>query len=519
MRGYCELGRHAVALVKSFFRSERANTALIFAMTAATMLTTAGAGIDLARAMMVKARLGAALDAAALAVGTTNGLSSSQLQSLAQTYFNANYPTGALGQHNPVLVAVNGQHITLSVSGSVDTTLLQVMHIDRLNLSVSNEVVRAVTKLRVALVLDNTGSMSQTDSTGTSKISALKTATHQLLNQLQSAAVNTGDVQVSIIPFALDVNVGTANVNATWIDWTDWNLGPPVSLPANWSTVKGGSTCPFGTSSNPNISPYGFRCRTAPGSTTLTNTIPSSGTYNGYICPGPDSGTYHTGRIGHEYNGCWTSVKRIPTCSSSCAYDHNWITNNHSTWTGCVMDRNQSNDASNITPVAGNTNTMYPAENNNSCVPIALTGLGYNWSSLSSMVDAMTPNGSTNQTIGMVWGWQALTQGNPLNAPAQDPTIQNVIVLLSDGMNTQDRWYGDGSATSSQVDARMSAACANAKAAGIRIYTVLVMAGNSSVLQACATDSQKYFSLNTAGAIVTAFNSIGTELANLHLAR
>ena len=63
----------------------------------------------------------------------------------------------------------------------------------------------------------------------------------------------------------------------------------------------------------------------------------------------------------------------------------------------------------------------------------------------------------------------------------------------------------------------MSLVCANAKAAGVTIYTVLVMSGNSSVLQSCATDSSKYFALTTAGQIITAFNTIGTQLANLHL--
>jgi hypothetical protein len=181
------------------------------------------------------------------------------------------------------------------------------------------------------------------------------------------------------------------------------------------------------------------------------------------------------------------------------------------------MDRTQSYDTNNTTPSTALPATLFPAENNSSCPPVALTMLGYNWAALSTKVDQMTPNGSTNQTIGLAWGLQALTNGNPLNAPAQDPTVQNVIVLLSDGLNTQDRWYGDGSNTSTNVDNRMALACANAKAAKVRIYTVLVMSGNSSVLQSCATDPQKYFSLSTAGQIVTAFNTIGTELANLHL--
>src|SRR5262249_19244376 len=43
-----------------------------------------------------------------------------------------------------------------------------------------------------------------------------------LLDQLKAAASKDGDVYVSIIPFAKDVNIGTGSVSATWLDWTDW---------------------------------------------------------------------------------------------------------------------------------------------------------------------------------------------------------------------------------------------------------------------------------------------------------
>ena len=51
---------------------------------------------------------------------------------------------------------------------------------------------------------------------------------------------------------------------------------------------------------------------------------------------------------------------------------------------------------------------------------------------------------------------------------------QQTIVLMSDGLNTENRWDGNGSWQSSAVDARMSLACTNAKNAGITIYTVHV---------------------------------------------
>ena len=62
------------------------------------------------------------------------------------------------------------------------------------------------TRLRVALVLDNTGSMS-TDG----KMDALKTAAQNLLTQLKKAASDPEDVYVSIVPFNKDVNLNAAN--------------------------------------------------------------------------------------------------------------------------------------------------------------------------------------------------------------------------------------------------------------------------------------------------------------------
>ena len=535
MRKAHGLVRHAADLVKDLLQAKGGGTAIIFALSSVTLLSAAGIGIDLARGMMVKARLATALDASALAVGNANGLDKEQMESLAQKYFNANYPETELGAHGLVAVTPNGQHISLTVTGSMPTSLLQIMGIDNLDFTVTNEVTRAVTKLRVALVLDNTGSMSGTDVNGTSKISALKTATHQLLTQLRSAAVNPGDVQVAIIPFALDVNMGTAIADKDWIDWSDFDRQPPNTGDEETGeiseTVGPGTDCPFGT----NIRPYGYGCLYLKNGQIETN--PDKPDY-GRIYPGTDNGNYNPGRRGHRYNGyfssepaegatCATTTRQDGVKSTTCTrYTHKWVRYNHAArdilplhgaWTGCFMDRDQNYDTNSNTPSPGTAGTLFPAEINDSCPPVTMSGLGYDWSSLNSKVDQMTPNGSTNQTIGLAWGWQALTTGNPLNAPAQDPTIQNVVVLLSDGMNTQDRWYGDGANTSPSVDNRMATACANAKEAKVRIYTVLVMAGNSATLKGCATDPQKYFSLNTAGAMVTAFNTIGTELANLHL--
>lgn len=531
------------AWTKVFVRAEQGATAVVFGLACVVVIIAGGVGLDMARAMVLKARMAEALDAAGLAVGSTSGLNQNQMQTMAQQYFNANYPSSALGTPGNVSVSVggtNGSTISLSVTGTVPTTLMQLAQIPSLSVTVNNQISKSLTKLWVALPLDNTGSMLETDSTGTSKLEALKTATHQLLTILQNAASNPGDVKVAIIPFSKDVNVGTGNVNASWIKWDVWEAAPANGTPSG--SVGPGSSCPYSNSDE------GYRCQSTPtNDSSIVSNIPSSGAYKGYICPSIDNGSDNSGFRYRYYNGCYNSVATWSCTGSTCSctgksnctctgsgsskvciqtpWLHTWIVNDHDTWSGCVMDRDQNHDTLNTMPTgSGEPAKQFPAENNLSCVPSVMYGtMSYDWTALHGEVDAMQAGGATNQTIGMSWGWQAFTQGPPLQATALPQDTTRVIIHLSDGLNTQNRWDGNGSSQSNAVDARMAAACANAKADGIVVYTVYVdlngTNGNSTVMQNCATDANHYFDLTTSGQIISTFNQIGQTLANLHVSQ
>jgi Flp pilus assembly protein TadG len=623
-----------VSRLRAFARARKGNVAMMFGVALVPVMIAAGAGLDMARAMMARTAMSQALDAAALAVGSTPNVSQAEAQAIAQKYFNQNYKGDPSYGPQPVLDPPNlhGQQVTLTATQQVNTTLLAVGGFPYMNIGASSTVVWGQTKLWVALALDNTGSMSQTDSTGTSKMSALKTAlngttvnnvhTPGLLDVLRAAATEVGDVQVTMVPFSKDVNVGTANVDASWISWTDWESQPPnVTLTSAADNNGPGSACPFTNSSNRLKSPYGFYCvSNASNGSSTRSTIPSSG----LICPGADSGTYNTTRRNRYYNGCYNSTptqtlitttdtatptkKTVQGCSQtgsgsiSCntnststsnlgspivntstqtvagysgdstnttqkapssttndgskncnwsgtctwtrtimdyknattvvktaagPWNHAWIVNSHSTWEGCIMDRNQDYDTNPDTPSSAN-GSLFPAENAESCPPSAITPLpatwdNTQWTSLASKVTAMQPNGSTNQTIGLAHAMQTLLEHNPYNAPELPAYTTRYIILLSDGLNTQNRWNGDGSNQSTAVDGRMAMACAKAKALGFVVYTIYVdlagTQGNSSVLQSCASDPGKYFPLTSSGAIVTAFNTIGQQITALHVSQ
>ena len=204
--------QNLTAKMRSFLRSARGNVAMMFAIALIPLMIGAAAGLDFARGMLVRQQMTEALDAAALAVGSSTGLTQTSAQTLAQQYFNANFTVDTSAYGVPTVAIPSGGYnstgsVQLTATDNMPTVLMKLAGITSLPISTTSTVVWGQTKLWVSLVLDNTGSMTQTDSTGTSKISALQTASHQLLTILQNAASNAGDVQVSIVPFAKLVKV------------------------------------------------------------------------------------------------------------------------------------------------------------------------------------------------------------------------------------------------------------------------------------------------------------------------
>lgn len=554
------LTRH---LLRRFVPDKSGNVAVIFAVVLVPMLGFVGAAVDYTRATSARSSMQVALDSSALMVSkdlaTTPTLTAAQITAKASTYFNALYsnPNAPAITLSAVYTPNTGKGATVQVSGagSVPTEFLKVVGFPNLGINSSSTTTWGNARMRVAMALDNTGSMNQDG-----KLPALKTAAKNLIDQLSALSKTNGDVYISVVPFAKDVNMGASNFNASWIDWTDWEAEAPdlntaAKKPNNWSQLGPGSPCPWTMNSD------GFTCMASGTSTTVVNSIPS----NGLICPGADR---NSSRYAYHYliNGCYTSVASSSTVTvssgyyASCnnfadscnctgsgygkvckqpTYSHVWTPNNRNTWTGCIADRTQDYDTKNSAPVSGTVASLFPAEqyyeNQQSYCAAGspflqtVTPLSYNWTTLKSGIDAMQGTGGTNQPIGLALAWQSLGQSAPFNAPAEEVnyTYQKSIILLSDGLNTENRWpaYGNGvTQTGTMIDDRQKIMCDNIKAAGVTIYTVQVNTGTpadptSSVLQYCASNSGNFYLVTAADQTVTAFNSIYNSLSQLRVAK
>ena len=470
---------------RDFGRNESGNVLMLFGLSIIPIFGLAGAATDYSRAATARTEMQTAVDTAALMVSKEAfGLSPAQISAKATTYFNGLYKrTDVTGLTISATYTVSqGSSVTVTTSGNMQTYFMGILGQNTMTIHSTGTATWGSTRLRVALVLDNTGSMADSG-----KIAALQTATHNLLSQLQAAATTSEDVYVSIIPFSKDVNAGASNYNASWIDWSLWDAANGTCTNSSYTSQ---STC---------VAHHA----------TWNNTAYCS------------SNKYTTQSSCESHSKTWYPVvcsNTAYTTQSTCTAGYDaWTHSSRSTWNGCITDRTQSYDTTATAPSALITSTLFPAEQYSSC-PGQLMGLSNNWTTLNAEVTAMFPNGNTNQTIGLQWGFQSLTASSPLTVPAQDSNYQylQVVILLTDGQNTQNRW----STTQSTIDARTALACSNIKTAGITLYAVQVATdgwAQSSMLQSCASDSSKFFYMTDANAIVATFDQIGTAISQLRI--
>ena len=198
------------------FRTARGgNVAITFALATLPILGFVGAAVDYSRANSVKAAMQTALDSTALMLSKEAATDSEdQLKTNALKYFTAIFvkPEAKDIQVHVAYTTDGGSKIVITANASMPADFTKILGYDTFNLVASSTAKWGTNRLRVALVLDNTGSMSDAG-----KMAALQTATHGLLTQLQSAVTTPGDIYVSIVPFVKDVNVGKSNFAADWI--------------------------------------------------------------------------------------------------------------------------------------------------------------------------------------------------------------------------------------------------------------------------------------------------------------
>jgi Flp pilus assembly protein TadG len=505
------------AELKRFWASRRGSVAPVFAMMALPLTMVAGFSVDLSRAYQGHAKLQQAVDATALALShlpTSTPLAT--LNAQAQNWINADLHDSDLALPATVTVTVSNGQLALDARTQAQAVLSGLVGINQFNMDATATTKWGLNHVEVALVLDNTGSMSANN-----KLPTLTAAAQNLVTTLMAQAGNDPNaVKISIVPFSMTVNVGSQYQNASWITGVmPTAYGSDIFATANTNRFTLFSQ--LGKA-------WGGCVETRPMPYDVQDTPPSSGTPATMFVPffAPDEPDTPTSGGGVFFNNYLSdALTGTPT----------WQQRQGNTlkYHGAVKS-------------GANGTTGYAYGPNAGCALAPVLRLTNDQTALSNELNQMVAIGDTNLAMGLQWGWLAISP----NAPFADgvayntPNTNKIIVFLTDGWNStaansdadssfysgigyiwQNRIGVTASASQTQrnaaMDSRTALICDNIKADGIILYTVRIdVSGVSpSVLQNCATSADKFYDVPNVANLSAAFEQIAGQIGKLRIAQ
>ena len=545
------LSKGVAAFAGRLRRDQRGAIAVQFALLAIPLSILVFGLVDVSRISLQRRQMQDALDAATLMAARSSAVTDAELDAVGDAAFLTEISGLNLGltATSSTFKAGTGNKVIGSATGTITPIIANLWTNANITVTATSEVVRSVNKLEVALVLDNTGSMSsKLGSTNTKKIDALKTAAKSLVTTLAAAAARASDtdaVKISVVPFSMTVNVGSTYQSSSWMTGT---------LPSAYGNdIFESSQDRFTLLGNMGLSWAGC-VESRPDPYDIQDTAPTSGTGGTMFVPffAPDEPDDNTVSAG------WSNYRDARTNWGG-DIQNNWITNDKSSssnwWTRQKeTDKYKSNNKSNIISDA-KTGTDYGP--NAGCGLTSLLRLtnvrtAAGVTTVTDKLDDMVADGNTNVAMGLMWGWHTVSPNAPFadGKPYNTPKTQKIIVLLTDGDNTNDEydnpngsiytgygymWQGrlknssnvaldetsSGTNRRDAIDSRQAKACANAKTAGVMIYSigVGVSSHSKSILQTCATSTDMYYDVTDATQLTSVFNTIAGAIQNLRISK
>ncbi|MDP8915628.1 MAG: pilus assembly protein TadG-related protein, partial [Pseudomonadota bacterium] len=521
---------------KAVLRRLRADRRGALAPAAACILVPitllAFGAVEFNRYAAVRSNVQDALDAAALAVARSSSRDPALLQQTGEAVLRAQIPFNADLRLTSFTVTLNEGAVVADAVISISPIISSMFRSGDLRVASHSEVLREAGAMEIALVLDNTWSMNTND-----RIGITKTAAKNFIDTVGGAggASTTPDaVKIGLVPFSATVNVGSRYAGSTWMDR---NAQSPIhddifttsrGLPVNVNRFTLLSSMNIAWAGCVESRPYPYDVQDTAPSTTSPGTL-----FVPYFAPDemdyvPNGALYHREWAGENVQSFAYPNSYVPEIQRAIReYDrqNNFSGRLGNYWRGFLIDfrtnywaafMNYTNGYRGVQGVVDKYNgaavdaevaagrfsrtSLYEGPNRG-CAVKPLTRLTSDYEGLKTAVDAMTPDGSTNIPMGLVWGWHVLSPSAPFSDGTAYDTqgVKKIAVLMTDGENSltteagsdpanlngseysgvgyvwQNRLgttSGDWTTRRNAMDARLTELCTNMKAKGVVIYTI-----------------------------------------------
>ncbi len=198
----------AKATCRRFLASEAGASLPLLAALTIPIVAIIGLTIDSGRGYLVKARMGDALDAAMLAAAHVKD--DDKIDDEIRKYFDANFPPGYMGATVTLSAAQVDQvagTIDVGASASIGTTFMRIFGKDAMEVGTGTQVTRETVSMDVVLSIDMSGSMGNSDGSGSTRIAAARTAALTLVDVLYGNKTASDLLTLGLVPWNGAVNV------------------------------------------------------------------------------------------------------------------------------------------------------------------------------------------------------------------------------------------------------------------------------------------------------------------------
>lgn len=465
--------------LRRFLRTEDAAVAPLLGLIFLILIGCIGLAIDTGRSMVVKARLTNALDAAGLAVGAR--VATSDFQADAKKFVAANFKANYAGATVTDVTATPNSDktvISLTATATMPTAFMKLFGMPGVVVKASTEVTRASAGLELVMVLDNTGSMSDS-------MTSLKSAANSLVNILYGDNATARNLYVGLVPFSQAVNIGTSR--KAWVTPSSLLDSTNKYYPDLWTGCVEDRA-------------NGLDQNDDPPSSSDAKTL-----FKAFYAPNETSNNYY-------YPNTWISRNWLGRETVSVNYNANPRPLGPGSY--CPSE---------ITPMTNVKATVQSGISNMKAVGSTMINLGavWGWRMLSPR-----------------WrgGWTGDMASNGLPLDYNSKNMTKAVVLMTDGANsfsngvytaygylseaklgTANEWNAEKA-----LDTRLSTVCTAMKAKDIYVYTVAFNINSASIkqlMQNCATSTSYYFDAGNSAALTAAFQTIGASLSQLRVSR
>lgn len=521
----------ARGIATNYSRDEAGSIAPIFAIAGMFAMMVIAIAIDYGRSELELQRVQRAADSAALAASHRLGTADQDVsgREVAEKFFRANTENRTTEAIEQIVLDAERGEVRVLAGGNVGTTLLSAFGLRTTEVRTSSKVVKGDGTVEVALVLDNSGSMAG------QPIADLATAAQNLVNVVFTGAEQSDRVKVAVVPFSGAVNVGGGNRDAAWIDGSGQSPVNGQNFATNIPRFQVFDKMSVGWRGCVEARADGLDVTDAAANPAAPNTL-----FVPMFAPDEPDGnnddgqSYSNNYIADDGGSC---SPQPTTCTS---YNRRGQCSN---WQKTPLPASEAQAR-----MCKYDNALVPTGSrgpNANCDSEAILPLTESKTEIEAKLATMIAKGYTNIAEGMMWGWRALSPEAPFPEGRAYDTRNNqkIVVLMTDGANTYPaasnhnktiylaHGYGSSgrlgttytqSSYVSRMDTKTAAACANAKAAGIKIYTVAFRLESDpatlALLQSCATEASMAFRASDGAALAQAFERIGSEISKLRVA-